>query len=54
MAFDIITHPHICLKDLVMGMKTTKTNDERIGLSLNPKTRNKGTKIRTQGLKLKT
>jgi hypothetical protein len=38
MAFDIITHPHICLEDLVMGMKTIKTDDKRIGLNLNPKT----------------
>jgi hypothetical protein len=38
MAFDIIKHPHICLEDLVMAMKTTKTYDERKGLSLNSRT----------------
>jgi len=52
MAFDIIKHPHICLEGLVMGMKTTKIDDERKGLSLNSRTRNKKTKIRTQRLKL--
>jgi hypothetical protein len=41
MAFDIITHPHICLEDLVMGMKTLKINNERISLSLNPKHKTK-------------
>jgi hypothetical protein len=30
-----------------MGMKSTKTNDERIGLSLYPKQKTKGIKIRT-------
>jgi hypothetical protein len=37
MAFNIVTHPHICLEDLVMGTKTIKIDNERIGLSLNPK-----------------
>jgi len=52
MAFDIIKHPHICLENLVMGMKTIKTNDERKGLNLNSRTRNKKTKMKTQRLKL--
>jgi len=52
MAFDIIKHPHICLENLVMGMKTIKTDDERKGLNLNSRTRNKKIKIKTQRLKL--
>jgi hypothetical protein len=42
MALDIITHPYICLEDLVMGTKTIKINDKRIGFSLNQKHETKG------------
>ncbi len=43
---------NVKVRGFVMGMKTMKTNDETIGLNLNPKHK-KRTKTRTQRLKPK-
>jgi hypothetical protein len=44
------------VRGFVMGMKTMKTNDETIGLNLNPKHKkkdqNKNTKVKTKNMKL--
>ncbi len=47
---------NVKVRGFVMGMKTMKTNDETIGLNLNPKHKkkdqNKNTKVKTKNMKL--